>query len=241
VTRRAALVATVLFAARSAAQVVDAPCVPRFRADPSYIQVSEASGGQMLLLDRKEIASPVVTRAQLGFSDQTFLRASGTLGPGFVELTAPVDSTVRSLQFNVFAECLKTIAITAPSGTPVDGEKFASGRIAFVDAPEPGLWRVKLAGTGYYSVIAQGKSAIGLSVPSIDPITARVTGPVGRVEFRILSRSGAPLGAISVTQDGALFHDVFAPPGQPYRIAVEGVDDQGKPFRRVHAPLLQPH
>ena len=31
-----------------------------FRADRSYIQVAEASGGQILLLDRTEIASPAI-------------------------------------------------------------------------------------------------------------------------------------------------------------------------------------
>src|SRR5436853_3994874 len=87
-------------------QVVDYPCVPRFRADPSYIHVSEASGGQMLLLDKKEIANPAITRAQLGFNDQTFLRASGTLAAGSREFSAPVDSSVKSLQFTVFAECV---------------------------------------------------------------------------------------------------------------------------------------
>ena len=52
----AAIVLLILCALEAAGQVVDFPCVPRFRADPSYIHVSEASGGQILLLDRTEIA-----------------------------------------------------------------------------------------------------------------------------------------------------------------------------------------
>jgi hypothetical protein len=101
-----------------------------------------------------------------GLRRPTILRASGTLGGGFQEFTAPVDSSVRSLQFTVFAECVKTIAVTAPSGALVEGEKLSSGRIVFVDGPQPGLWRVKLAGTGYFSAIAQGKTAIVLMTQS---------------------------------------------------------------------------
>ena len=237
---RAAIFVTVLCAGGGAAQVVDSPCVPRFRADPGYIQTSEATGGQILLLDRKEIADPAITKAQLGFNGQSFLRASGALGSGFVELTAPVDSTVKSLQFTVFAECVKRIEVTSPSGSAVEGTKLSSGRIIQLDAPEPGLWRVKLAGTGYFSAIAQGKSGIGLTVLRADPqsLTARVSGSITNTEFRILARNGATLQTIPMTQDGPEFKGAFTPPAQPYRIAVEGQDQQGRPFRRVHAPLL---
>src|SRR5436190_18023285 len=221
-------------------QVVDYPCVPRFRADPSYIHTSEATGGQMLLLDRKEIANPAITRAQLGFNDQIFLRASGTLGAGSREFTAPIDPSIRSLQFTVFAECVKTITVTSPSGAEVEGTKLTSGRIIFVDAPESGLWRVKLSGTGYFSVIAQGKSEIGFSPGQIgtptagveQTLTAHLSGPVSTVEFRILARNSAPLKTIPMTQAGSEFTGAFIPPAEPFRIAVEGKDAQGISFRR---------
>src|SRR5947199_7377218 len=182
-------------------QVVDYPCVPRFRADPSYIHTSEATGGQMLLLDRKEIANPAITRAQLGFNDQIFLRASGTLTAGSREFTAPIDPSIRSLQFTVFAECVKTISVTSPSGAEVEGTKLSSGRIIFVDAPEAGLWRVKLSGTGYFSAIAQGKSDISFAPHQVAPpkpgqeqkLVAYLTGPVAAAAFRILARNGAVL------------------------------------------------
>jgi len=201
----------------------------------------------MLLLDRTEIANPAITRAQLGSRDQTFLRASGTLGSGFAQFTAPVDSTVKSLQFTVFAECVKTIEVRSPSGTVVEGAKLSSGRIILIDAPEPGLWSVKLAGTGYFSAIAQGKSEIGLTVPRFDPprpgqeqaLTAYLRGPAAGAEFRILARNGARLQTIPMVQDGAGYRGVFTPPAEPFRIAVEGQDAEGRPFRRVHAPLLE--
>jgi hypothetical protein len=220
--------------------VIDAPCAPRFRADPSYISVSEASGGQMLLLDRSELGSPIVTRAQMAFRDPTILRVSGTLAGGFQEFTAPVDSTLRTLQFTIFAECVRFITVTAPSGAAMDGTKFASGRIVFVDSPETGVWRVKLAGTGYFSAVAQGKSSIALNLSGMtEPnFTARLTGPVEGPTFRALSRNGSALGTITVTKSADGYQAPFPTPAEPFRIAVEGIDSQGLPFRRIHDPLI---
>ena len=79
----AAIVLLILCALEAAGQMVDFPCVPRFRADPSYIHVSEASGGQILLLDRTEIANPAIARADSGANNQTILRVSGNLAAGF--------------------------------------------------------------------------------------------------------------------------------------------------------------
>jgi len=111
----------VVSAFEGAGQVADFPCVPRFRADPSYIQVAEASGGQILLLDRTEIASPAIARNYASGANQTILRASGNLGGGFQEFSAPVDSGVQLLQLTIFAECVKSIAVTTPSGAENGG------------------------------------------------------------------------------------------------------------------------
>jgi hypothetical protein len=68
--------------------------------------------------------------------------------------------------------------------------------------------------------------------------SADLSGPVATAEFRILSRNGATLEIIPMTQSGSDFQGVFTPPSQPFRLAVEGKDTEGAAFRRVHAPLL---
>lgn len=170
------------------------------------------------------------------------------LTAGFQEFTAPVESAVKALQFTVFAECVRTIAITAPSGAVVEGTKFSSGRVAFVEAPEPGIWRVKLAGTGYFSAIAQGRSALSFSVSGLaipmpaqeQSVTARLYGPVASAEFLILARNGSALKAIPMTESATGdYQGKFLPPAEPFRIAVEGTDSEGRSFRRVHAPLFE--
>jgi len=234
-------------ALESSAQVVDYPCVPRFRADRSYIHLAEASGGQILLLDPKEIANPAITRAYAAGANQTILRVSGNLGAGFQEFTAPVESGVRSLQFTIFAECVKSIAVASPSGADSEGTQLSSGRIVFVDAPETGMWRVKLAGTGYFSVVAQAKGGVGLAPMQMSPpkpgvqqsVIAFLSGPFEQAEFRIVSRDGATLQVIPMRQAETEFRGMFTPPAEPFHIAVEGKDKQGLTFRRVNAPLFE--
>ena len=243
----AAIFLLMLGTLQCAGQVVDAPCVPRFRTDPSYIAVSEASGGQILLLDRTEIANPAITRAHSGANHETILRVSGTLGAGSQEFTAPVDSGVQSLQFAIFAECMKSITVTAPSGAQAEGTRLSSGRIVVLDAPEHGEWRVKLAGTGYFTAVAQAKGGVVFPPlrlerpkPGLEQsLVAYLAGPVETAEFRIVARNGATLQVIPMTQIGDTeFRGVFTPPAEPFHIAVEGKDKQGLAFRRIHAPLL---
>jgi len=229
----------ILLASVSAAQVVDFPCVPRFRADKSYIQTSEATGGQILLLDKTEIASPAITRVYASGANQTILRAAGNLGAGFQEFTAPVDSNVQLAQFKIFAECVKSITVTAPSGEAVEGTKLTSGRIVSVDRPETGLWRVKLAGTGYFSAVAEVKGGVGLAPVQIaDSSFIAFLSGAETAEFRLMSRSGATLATLPTERNDTRFTGPFMAPGESFHIAVEGKDKDGAVFRRVHAPLL---
>jgi len=228
-------------------QVIDGPCVPRFRADPSYIATAEATGGQIMLLDRTEIASPAITRAQTGSNHETILRVSGTLGAGFREFTAPVDSGVRSLQFTIFAECAKFVTVTAPSGAEAEGAKLSSGRIVSLEAPELGLWRVKLAGTGYFTAVAQANGGVVFPPLRLERpkagveqgLVAHVAGPVDTAEFQVVGKNGATLQVIPMTRVDTEYRGVFTPPTEPFHIAVEGKDTQGMAFRRVHPPLMQ--
>ena len=237
-----AAVIFLLCAAGSAAQTIDYACIPRFRADPAVIRISEASGGQVLLLSPQEIAHPAIANAQARFSDQTILRASGTLTGRVHEFTAPVERGVRALQFTVFAECVKTVTVTAPSGAEAEGVRLSSGRIVIVDGPEPGVWKVKLSGTGYYSAIAQAKGAIVLDLPEFDPaagkIEAHLGGEFGLAQFLLLARDGSVVEPLAMERLGPEFRGALEAPAEPFRIAVEGKDTAGFAFRRVHPRLF---
>jgi len=247
VAYRLPLLLLLLAAIQSAGQVVDSPCIPRFHADPTYIATAEATGGQVMLLDPSEIASPAITRVHSGSNRETFLRVSGTLGAGFKEFTIPVDSGVRSVQFTIFAECVRFVTVTTPSGGQAEGTKLSSGRIVILDTPESGAWRIKIAGTGYFTAVVQGNGGVVLQPlrlqrpkPGIEQsLVAYLGGPVDSAEFQVVARNGATLQVIPMTRTDTEFRGMFTPPAEPFRIAVEGRDTQGMAFRRVHAPLLE--
>jgi len=247
VTYRRTLLPLLIYAVQCAGQVVDSACIPRFHPDPTYIANAEATGGQIMLLDRSEIASPAVTRVYSAPNHETILRVSGTLKAGFKEFTAPVDSGVRSLQFTIFAECVKAITVTSPSGGVPGATKLSSGSIVILDAPEPGPWRVKIAGTGYFIAIAKGNGGVIFpplrlerTRPGVEQsLVAYLGGPFDSAEFQVISRNGATLQVIPMAQMETEFRGVFTPPAEPFHIAVEGKDKQGLPFRRLHAPLIE--
>jgi von Willebrand factor A domain-containing protein 7 len=237
---RAAII-IVICALSSPAQTIDYACIPPFRADPSAIWTSEATGGQVLLLSPREIANPVIAQAQAGSNNQTILRASGALTGRVHEFTAPVEPGVRSLQFSVFAECVKIITITAPSGAQAEGARLSSGRIVMLDTPEPGIWKIKLSGTGYYSAIAQVKANVALALQQSEAaagrIEAHVAGAFESAHFLLLARDGSELTELALEQTGSEFRGPFTIPVVPFRIAVDGIAASGAAFRRVH-PIL---
>ena len=237
------------FACPLYAQRVDAPCIPPFRADRAHIRNAEATGGHVFLLDKSEIAHPDIAVFYARSSDPTLLRVSGALTSGAPEFSAPVDSTVESLQFIVFAECVRFVEIRSPSGVELKGTALRSGKLAHIARPEPGEWKVKLAGTGYFSVVAQGRTSIRFETSPLVlpfaaggdlPIVASVTGAEGALEFRALARNGAALATIPMATEEGSYKGVFTMPREPFRIAVEGRTPDGAPWRRVKPQLIEP-
>jgi len=232
------------------AQRVDGPCVPPFRADPVHIRNTEATGGQLFLLDKSEIAHPGIAAIYARIQDPTLLRVSGKLTSGAPEFSVPVDSTVESLQFIVFAECVKFIEIRSPDGTEVTGTPLRSGKLAQVARPEFGEWKVKLAGTGYFSAVAQARTSIRFEVssPMIPPfkadseqsMIAHVTGADGPVEFRAIARNGSVLMTIPATRQETAYSSTFTMPREPFHIVVEGRTSDGTLWRRVKPELIEP-
>ena len=89
-----------------------------------------------------------------------------------------------------------------------------------VRQPEPGNYRIRLAGQGTWLASVQARSAIHLVAGGGEP---SIVGPVGVVRFTFAGPTGVAIEKPSVGS---------------YRIAAEGSDSQGFPFRRLHAPLM---
>ena len=225
------------------AQTVDFPCVPDYRADPSYIKTSEASGGQIFLFHKGEMSSSPVTGQVLAhLSDPTVLRASGTLAAGTREFTVPIDPSVTSFSASVFAECVKVASIVSPSGSETAGEKFKSGRIAMAAQPEPGAWKILVAGTGYFTVAVQAATSLKFAPRVQAPHRAAGFLPenLSRAEIKILSRDGREIATIPLPSDQADYNVEFPRPTSSYRVAIEATDTQGFGIRRMNPALLEP-
>jgi hypothetical protein len=143
------------------------PCVAGRAIDPSFVQVAEATGGQVFLFDRSEAARSLVLVRNRGKHEDTIYRSMGTLSTGPRELSFPVDSTVESLMVSVSLQCPQSITIYRPSNTEVHGgepdvdeNRFKSGLISIITRPEAGAWRMRIAGTGMFFAVVQAKSAI---------------------------------------------------------------------------------
>jgi hypothetical protein len=169
------------------------PCVGR--PDPSLVQVSEASGGQVFLLDSSEIASSATVLLARDGLDETLRRVLGDLEPGDRTFEIEVDGSVTRVLFSVSLQCLQAMEIVRPSGTAVSSAEsgvrwaqFQAGRLITVDDPEPGRWQVRVAGKGLVSVVVSARSALMLE--SVRPVREG-----GRPGHEGLMRDDAPLVA----------------------------------------------
>lgn len=249
------------------------PCVGR--PDPSMVQVSEGSGGQVFLLDPSEVASSATLLLARDGHDETLRRVVGELEPGLRTIDVEVDTSVERVLFSVSLQCLQEIEIVRPSGAAVAAADpgvtwtaFQAGRQIGVDAPEAGLWQVRLAGKGLLFLVVHARTSLALD-------QVRLVRPGGRPGHEGFFRDEAPLVAgtsrlmeINVSRDilepsfemrgsadehlGSLpsvrqassdddqvYLSEFRVPGVPFRVVVTGRDRVGKTVQRTQSALFQ--
>lgn len=240
--------------------------------------LAEDSGGQFFNLPREsdviEVGRllPLLAAADL----VTIFRAQGNLDDGAKEFAVPVDSTVNLLSVSVTGGDIGTIALERPSGTQVQSHdhgvsftKLSSGTIITVEAPEPGMWRLSVPGSGNFTITAQANSPIqpfsfdfGV-LATDDPVhlgfvpipgqpivgttlaaRARLIGPFKTAEFRLVDESGETLQTIDLVQgdpdlDADDFLGSFPLPSVPFRVAVSGLDKNDEIYERLFPTLFR--
>ncbi len=250
------------------------PCVAGRAVDPAYIEVAENTGGQVFLFDRSEAGRSLVLMRETRKHEEVVFRAMGTLPAGYRDFDVPVDTTIESLLFAVSLQCAQSISIYRPSGAElhssdagVDDNRYKAGRIVAMSRPEPGPWRVRIAGAGLFFTVVQARSPISLNSagfvevggrpghPGYFPIKAPVRLNVPQMlsasvsgarvtALRLIGSSGETLQRIEPEpRDGSTDEEEsMAPvtPSQPnFRVAVEGRDASGFPYQRVYSRLLK--
>jgi hypothetical protein len=144
------------------------PCVAGRAVDPTYLEVSESTGGQLFWAQKGEFERTAPVLSASFTHPATILRAVGHLS-GSRDLEFPVESGVESLLLLVSVQCRNAILVTRPSGSEVTDRNsalstdLAAGRILRVDQPDAGKWRVRLTGSGLFVLSVLAKSNLALT------------------------------------------------------------------------------
>jgi hypothetical protein len=238
------------------------PCVPGRAVDPSYIEVSESTGGQLFLFQKNEAAQSSVVMSASFTHPHTVLRAIGNLS-GTRDFEFPVDGGMQSILVLASLECRNAILVTRPGGGELTAANSAqsielqAGRIHRIDGPEPGIWNVRLTGTGLFvlSVLTKADISFGGVVFSAvtgeggrlqDPLLgvrqrleAHLGGQVANVRFQMVDAGGAVVADLDATDAAnGIYRTEITPRAERFRIRATGTSASGWPFQRIEPVLF---
>jgi hypothetical protein len=233
------------------------PCVPGRAVDPTYLEVSESTGGQTFLLQKGEAGHAGVIMSMPFTHPDTVFRAVGHLA-GSRTIEFPVDTSVESLLVTASIQCRQTVALIDPGGSEVTAANaiqnidLQAGKILRLDGPGAGNYQVRIAGQGLFILSVMAKTAIRLSsvrfVETGGPLLGvpqqlrvHVLGPLTKATFHMAAASGEILGELTGSpgdENGDYLLEA-TPMVERFRIMAEGVDETGRPVRRMYPNLFQ--
>jgi len=181
------------------------------------------------------------------------------------EFQVPIDPSVESVLFSISVQCLQVADVIPPSGAfanregVTDWSKFRAERMVIVTRPEPGVWTLRVAGSGISGVVVQARSAIGIAQVEFAPVPGatftaapsagvenavriRMSGDVTDVRGSLVSGVLQPIARLrwEARESGEPYISRFTPGADGIRLLIVGKDTQGFPFQRMSAPLLTP-
>lgn len=204
------------------------PCVAGRAVDPTYLELSESTGGQLFLFQKGEMKHASAVMLAPSSHPVTLFRAVGQLS-GERTFQFPVDSTVESMLVMASVQCRQSVAVFDPAGPEVPAAKatrnidLQAGRIVQIDKPSFGPWKLRLSGSGLYvfSVMVKSKATVLVSDED-DQFRIRTAGFTGTVNAYEIDAAGEK-------SEGAA----------RYRIAVEGTDELGFKMLRTNPVLFK--
>ena len=237
-------------------------CVFKGAVDPAYVQTAEESGGQVLMLDASETEHIAeLGNLRLRGLSETIFRAGGALDGEAREFIVPLDAGVERVAFVVFVECKDAIKIISPSGRDAAEEAYLAhqnlraGRFLIVNAPLTGVWRVRVRGRGKFSIVALAKSALALQSlkfvespgEAAQTVRVRLSGHAAAAsQLKVVAADGRTIQTIALEKVSAgeddgepEFVGTVRLPAHGFRLAIEGFDERGLNFQRMHPPLLR--
>lgn len=140
--------------------------------DPVYFAISNSSGGQTFLLQPGKTAGFSQLANLLSRSNAADIMAvAGPLGTTVVDHYFPVDLQTSRITVSVTSTGVSSISVIRPDGSIVSANDpgvmqpsiptaAGSAKIYSIDAPQSGNWRISIQGTGDYSALVNGDSAL---------------------------------------------------------------------------------
>lgn len=239
------------------------PCGARL--DPSYFHVAEGTGGQLFLLAPEEVGDSGTLLTAVRNHTQTIFRLAGSLTFGVHDFQVPIDPSVESAIFSISAQCLEVAHVLNPSGLSASGDgvtdlsNFRALRVVIVTKPTPGLWTIRLSGSGVAGITVQAQSATGISriqfasadstisravpIAGVENIaTSRISGTLTRIRGSLVSGEFRKIADLPLERGDAEGSYVwrFTPGAESFRVMIAGTDAEGFAVQRMHAPLLTP-
>ena len=232
--------------------------------DPAYLETSESTGGQLFLFQKNEIAQASLFMSASYTHPATVLRAVGELA-GTRDFEFPVDSTMESFLVMASLQCRNAIRVMRPNGSELTAANSAqsvdlqAGRILRIDSPEPGKWKVQLAGTGLFVLSVAAKTALRLTDVSFYAVSddrprlvhplfgmrqsleAHLAGEVAVGQVQVIGAAGDLMSGGDVAEASAKgdYGREITPASERFRIAVMGADANGWPFQRTDLVLFR--
>lgn len=232
------------------------PCVDAARVDPSYVATADATGGQVYFLHPSESGRTAPLMLWSMQHEELIWRASGELQEGSREFSFPVDPGVASLVISAWVQCKQTIVITPPdAAASLEQQEFQAGRVVHAAQPEAGTWRVQIAGRGLWSVVASAKGGLSLdsakfvryggrpghegwfplegprNVDSDVVLQVKLSDAVREAHYSLVNAKGEAIAQLQPADGDGLIRFRIAQSG--FRLAVDGLDLDGHPFRRM--------
>jgi hypothetical protein len=223
------------------------PCTGKERTfDPAFLRAAEATGGQLFLLDRSETSALTVIAIEPSKHPATVARSVGKL-ENYLDVHVPIDPSIESLYISATVQCLQRVILWDPQIVEVlpkqvggQDHVFRAVRISVIPKPTPGIWTIRLLGTGAYSLVVQAKTRRSFS-GDFDGHTITASTDSAAPRFRLVTEAGDPLQPLALETSGqGRYSATIPPPAERFRLLTEGVDPQGYPFQRLDSRLFEP-
>jgi hypothetical protein len=218
-----------------------------------------------------KLISPVAVAAQDDTNAQYITLLSGKLSGETRDIEVPVEVGVLRLFFNVRWNGDIKMEVVSPIGRPI---ALNEANISITDTdgrrtvsmwdPRPGLWKLRLTGTGDFTASASAQGEVYVccvqffarnlihQLDKFQPVRgsrhqAQVYASgfnIEAIEFQLISEQGEVIAPLKVRQSDYSnpynFTLMVETPNQPFRIRARGRDTNGKPFQRVLYWLVRP-